>query len=256
MAPHPYTARVVSDFPSDLLDHTSHRPWPVPNGPWIMTQSWHDLLFAHWRVDAAELRRQVPAGVDLDLYDGDAWLAVVPFYMTNVAPRGVPAIPFVSSFNELNVRTYVTRDGKPGVYFFSLDANSLAAVTAARTLFGLPYFLAEMKISRDGDTIVYRSRRLGGDVPAEWRARYRPVGRQQPPAEGTLEYFLTERYCLYTVEGSRVHRLEIHHKPWPLQDAEATIEINTMWSAAIEGLPATLHFSQRQDMVAWPPERA
>ncbi|MGH9372321.1 MAG: YqjF family protein, partial [Vicinamibacterales bacterium] len=177
------------------------------------------------------------------------------FYMTNVAPRGVPAIPFVSSFNELNVRTYVTRDGKPGVYFFSLDANSLVAVTAARTLFRLPYFLADMDISHDGGAIAYRSRRTAGDVPAEWRARYRPVGAERAPARGTLEYFLTERYCLYTVDGPQVYRLEIHHRPWPLQGAEATIDVNTMWPSAIDGPPATLHFSKRQDMLAWPLER-
>ena len=106
-----------NDFPAGVVDITAHRPWPLPRSPWLMTQSWHNLLFAHWPVDAQLLRAKVPAGLPLDLYDGQAWIGVVPFRMTNVAPRFVPSIPFISEFAELNVRTYVTVGGKPGVYF-------------------------------------------------------------------------------------------------------------------------------------------
>lgn len=114
----------MSDFPTGIVDQIAHRPWPIPDAPWLMTQSWHDLLFAHWPVDRKLLHSRVPPGLSLDLYDGQAWLGVVPFRMTNVAPRGVPALPWVSAFAEVNVRTYVTVDGRPGVYFFSLDAES------------------------------------------------------------------------------------------------------------------------------------
>jgi uncharacterized protein len=258
----------MSDFPSDLLERKGHRPWPVPTGPWIMTQSWHDLLFVHWPVEASLLRRHVPQPLELDLFDGHAWLAVVPFTMTNVAPRGVPAFPMISSFHELNVRTYVTRQGKPGVYFFSLDANSRMAVAAARAMFGLPYFVAEMELEGGADGISYRSvRKSPGDPEAELRARYRPIGPPRAPERGSIEYFLTERYCLYTVDSrSRVHRLEIHHPPWPLQPAEAEIETNTMIEAGGIELAAldggrtdacpVLHFSKRQDVLAWPLEPA
>jgi uncharacterized protein YqjF (DUF2071 family) len=232
----------------------------MPDASWIMTQTWNDLLFAHWPVDARDLRAHVPTGLPLDLFEGRAYVGVVPFRMTNVAPRGVPAVPFVSAFAELNVRTYVSIGGKPGVYFFSLDADSQLAVTAARTMFGLPYFTATMDVRVDGTEIIYSSQRASRDGPAaEFRARYRPVGPVFNALPGTLDWFLTERYCLYNVDRSfHVQRLEIHHPLWPLQRAEAEVATNTMASAAGIRLPSMaplLHFAKRQDMVAWPMER-
>lgn len=247
----------MSDFPTSIVDQVAHRPWPVPDAPWLMTQSWHDLLFAHWPVDRQLLQSKVPPGFPLDLYDGQAWIGVVPFRMTNVAPRGVPAIPWVSAFAEVNVRTYVTVDGHPGVYFFSLDAESALAVATARSLLHLPYYTAQMDVRGDAAQIQYTSRRIGGHAePAELIARYRPLGAVSEPLPGTLEYFLTERYCLYNMgHRSRAYRL-IHHPPWKLQHAEAEIELNTMAAAAGVRLPAVaplLHFSTRQDMVGWAP---
>jgi uncharacterized protein YqjF (DUF2071 family) len=251
----------MSDFPTDVvISRTAHRPWPMPDEPWIMTQTWNDLLFAHWPVSARELRERVPPGLELDLFEGQAYVGVVPFHMTNVAPRGVPVIPFVSAFVELNVRTYVTLGGKPGVYFFSLDANSQLAVTAARTMFGLPYFLASMDARVEAGQIVYRSERtLRDGAPAEFRAQYWPAGEVFTARPGSLEWFLTERYCLYNVDSSfHAQRLEIHHPPWPLQRAEAKISVNTMAEAAGIRLPSMaplVHFAARQDMVAWPIHR-
>jgi uncharacterized protein YqjF (DUF2071 family) len=246
----------LSDFPYQVLTDVSHRPWPLPDGPWIMTQSWHDLLFAHWPVDARSLQAKLPAGLPLDTFDGQAWIGIVPFHMTNVAPRGVPSIPFVSSFIELNVRTYVTLQGKPGVYFFSLDANSTMAVAAARTLFGLPYFAATMSVTwKDGRCHYTSARDSRSEGVAEFAASYSPIGSVQMAKPGSLEYFLTERYCLYIVdEAHRVKRLEIHHWPWPLQAADAAIAVNTMADAAGVRLPSTaplLHFARRQDTVTW-----
>ena len=250
----------MSDFNYEILNQTAHRPWPMPDAPWLMTQTWHSLLFAHWPVDARALRELVPPGLPLDLHEGQAWVGIVPFHMTNVAPRGVPNIPFVSAFPELNVRTYVTVGGKPGVYFFSLDAGSAVAVAAARTLAGLPYYQANMTVEVSGGEVRYQSAR-NTRMPgvAAFKGRYRPVGPVQLPVEETLEYFLTERYCLYRVDDSfHLHRLEIHHPKWPLQVAEATIEQNTMAEAAGIRLPAMaplLHYAHRQDMVAWAPYR-
>jgi uncharacterized protein YqjF (DUF2071 family) len=176
--------------------------------------------------------------------------------MTNVAPRGVPALPWVSAFPELNVRTYVRVHDRPGIYFFSLDAANPVAVGIARTLVHLPYFTAEMSVQHLGEWIHYRSRRKSADArPAEFESRYRPVGPSDPPVVGTLEYFLTERYCLFTVdEAFRAYSLDIHHPPWPLQQAEVEILDNTMAEAAGISLPSiapVVHFSRRQDMVAW-----
>jgi uncharacterized protein YqjF (DUF2071 family) len=215
-----------------------------------MTQSWHDLLFAHWALEPAVVRALVPLELPLDLFDGRAWVGVIPFRMTNVAPRGLFAARM--AFPELNVRTYVTVGGKPGVYFFSLDASSRLAVATARAMFGLPYFLAAMELRREGSSIRYSSRRHAAS--AELIASYEPIGAARPPDEGSLEHFLTERYCLYTVSRGSVRRVDIHHPPWMLQPARARIERNTMAVAAGITLPRSephLLFAKRQDVVVW-----
>ena len=224
-----------------------------------MTQTWNDLLFAHWVVDAAQLRSRVPDHFELDLYDGAAWLAIVPFHMTNVAPRGVPSLPWVSEFAELNVRTYVRVGDRPGIYFFSLDAGSALAVQAARTLFNLPYYTATMHSGRNGSGAVEYSSSRAAAPGGEFRATYGPTGSPFVPVERSLEYFLTERYCLYNIDrGGKPYRLDIHHPPWSLRMATASIARNTM--ADVNGIPLTgpptlLHFARRQDAVAWLPER-
>ena len=247
-------------FNRSILAETAHRPWPMPPGPWLMTQTWHDLLFAHWPIDPvddAALRALVPASFEIDRFDGAAWLGIVPFAMTNVAPRLVPALPWVSAFPELNVRTYVTVRDKPGVFFFSLDAGNPLAVTAARGLLNLPYYSAAMTVDEREGEIVYTSRREPAPA-AEFSARYRGLGDRNPPAPGTLEYFLTERYCLYAMDRwSHAYRLEIHHPPWLLESARAEITINTMAEAAGLRRPPIaplLHFSKRQDAVCWGPQ--
>lgn len=244
------------DFDTAALAQVAHRPWPLPPGPWVMTQSWHDLLFAHWPVAASVIRPLVPASLPIDLHDGAAWLGLVPFRMTNVAPRGAPAVPGLSAFPEMNLRTYVTLEDKPGVYFLSLDASNPIAVAAARAVYRLPYYPARMHVETGGRDVHYRSQRWWSR--ARFSAHYAPLGTAAPPVPGTIEHFLTERYCLYTTRGGRPCRLEIHHAPWPLQRAELEVEANTMAEAAGLRLPdraPLLHFARRQDMVAWPLQR-
>ena len=240
------------------LEETEHRPWPLPAGGWVMGQTWDDLLFAHWPVPEDELRPLVPEALELQTRDGTAWLGVTPFSVTGLRLRGTLPLPYVSEFLELNVRTYVTCGGKPGIWFFSLDASRGLAVDAARRTYRLPYFRARMSCERRGEWLDYRSsRREAAARPFVWEGRYRPVGPVSPPAAGSLEHFLTERYCLYTVDGDDVLRAEIHHPPWPLQRAEAEIDLNTMAPDGI-GLPdeePLLHYSARQDVVIWPLER-
>ena len=223
-----------------------------------MTQTWNDVLFAHWRVDTAEVRRAVPAAFDVDLFDGDAWVGIVPFYMTNVGVRSMPSLPWLSAFEELNVRTYVRVADRPGVYFFSLDAGRRLAVMAARALLNLPYHAAIMSAERRGDVMDYRSVRRR-ERRTQFVAVYEPTSATFGAAIGSIEYFLTERYCLYHCDREgHPYRLEIHHRPWSLQLAEADIAINTMAAAShltIHGDPALLHFSRRQDVVAWAPAR-
>ena len=225
-----------------------------------MAQSWHDLLFAHWPLPETVLRPHIPAGLAIDTFAGQGWLGVVPFRMSGVRLRGTPAVLWLSAFPELNVRTYVVANEKPGVWFFSLDAGNALAVAAARAWFHLPYFRASMSCEERNDWIEYRSERTHrGAAGGVLQGRYRPVDAVFSTPSGSLEHFLTERYCLYTADGSgRIIRGEIHHAPWPLQPAEAELTKNTMAEAAGFSLPAVrplLHFSKRQDVVVWRPQR-
>jgi uncharacterized protein YqjF (DUF2071 family) len=222
--------------------------------------SWHDLLFMHWPVHEEALRSLIPPALHLDTFGGSAWLSVTPFRMTGVRPRFLPSVPPLSNFPELNVRTYVTAGGKPGIWFFSLDAGNPVAVRLARATFHLPYLDAEMSCAVVGDEVHYRSVRTRGGTPgAELAARYRPVGEPSESRPGTLENFLTERYCLYAADGrGNVYRGDIHHHPWPLQPAEAEVEKLTMTEQIGVALPETgpvLHFSERLDVLAWSPRR-
>ena len=242
-----------------ILQDVSHRPWPLPAGPWVMAQTWHDLLFAHWPVAVEQLRVLIPDRLEIDIFEGQAWLAVVPFRMDGVRLRGTPALPGLSAFPELNVRTYVTYGGMAGVWFFSLDAGNPLAVTIARAWFHLPYFRARMSCAERDGWIEYASERTHSGFPAAaLTGRYRPVGPAFSPRPGTLEYFLTERYCLYASDGQRqLIRGEIHHLPWPLQLAEAEFERNSMAESLDFALafPPLLHFAKRQNVVVWAPHR-
>jgi hypothetical protein len=223
-----------------------------------MSQTWSDLLFAHWTVPAAALRSRLPPGLALDTFSGDAWIGIVPFRMSNVAPR-MPVRGCRLAFPELNVRTYVVADGKPGVWFFSLDAASPLAVSVARTVFHLPYFWARMQIRRRDGWVDFASQRLrAGPQRARFGGRYRPTGQVFRSQPGSLDSWLTERYCLYAADrAGRLLRGEINHAPWPLQPAEAELDVDGL--AASHGLTLSgaplLHFARRINMVAWWPVR-
>lgn len=239
------------------LSALAHRPWPLPAGGWTWRQSWRDLLFAHWRVSAAALRALVPAGLEVQEFDGAAWIGVVPFRMSGVMRRPWPDLPGISAFPELNVRTYVVRDGKPGVWFLSLDATNPLAVWAARRFFFLPYFRASMRVTAESGAFQYSSRRPG----AEFVGTYRPTSEVYRSSPGSLEHWLTERYCLYALApDGALWRNDVHHVPWPLQSAEANLSTNTM--CRVHGVrvsdelrPDFTHFSRRIDVVVWNAEQ-
>ncbi|MDQ3832089.1 MAG: DUF2071 domain-containing protein [Actinomycetota bacterium] len=243
------------------LNRTEHRPYPLPKGAWVLRMRWLDLLFMHWPVPETSLRSLVPPALKLDTFDGSAWLGITPFRMERTHPRFLPAVPWLSSFPELNVRTYVTVEGKPGIWFFSLDAGNPIAVRLARATFSLPYFDAEMSSRASGGEVRYRSVRTHkGAPPARFAASYRSTGEPFRSRPGTLEYFLTERYCLYSadVRGRRVWRGDIHHLPWPLQEAESELEEFQMTAQIGVTLPDAkplLHYARCLDVVAWPPRR-
>jgi hypothetical protein len=230
-----------------------------------MTQRWNDLLFAHWPMPAADLARLIPEGLHLDTFQGSAWLGVVPFWMDRIKFHGMPSIPGARRFPELNLRTYV-RDphtGTPGVYFLSLDAANLLAVLFARAYYHLPYYWAEMKIEQRSEReFEYRSRRRFAREPVVFHARYRGLGPSRKLVEsrpGSLEFFLTERHCLFARDHSgHPMRANIHHVPWPLEEAEAEIERNDLAAAVGLRLPdvaPVLHYSRRLAVYVWQLER-
>ncbi len=257
-------ALTVDKDAASVLGEAGHRPLPMPDSPWTMTQRWNDLLFAHWPIAAETMAALIPGGLEVDPFDGDAWVGVVPFWMNRIRAR-VPGtadrtVPFSRSFPELNLRTYVRskRTGRQGVFFFALEARSPLAVAGARTLFHLPYFLASMTrtTARDG-TVRYKSRRLLTPETVAFQATYRGLGRAAdalPSQPGTIEHFLTERYCLFTTFRGRVLVGEIHHKPWPLEPAEAEIRTNDLPRAhglCLPNRPPLLHFSKSLDVYIW-----
>lgn len=221
---------------------------------------WLDLLFAHWPVPVEAVRQLIPLDLEIDTFDGQAWLGVVPFRMEDVAPRGLPAPPAAGAFAEVNVRTYVRHLDRPGVWFFSLDAASRVAVEGARRFFHLPYFLAAMSVVQDGDAIEYRSdRRDGRGRPASLDVRYRPTGPVKLAEPGSLDAWLTNRWRVFAPDAtSRILRTEIRHAPWPLQPAEADFRSESL--AAAMGIdppavPPRLAYSSRLDVRGWWPRR-
>lgn len=230
-----------------------------PAGSPVMYQSWDDLLFMHWRVLPEALRPHLPERLEVDTFGGEAWVGVTPFTLSGVRPAYTPPLPFVSEFQEINVRTYVHLDAVPGVWFFSLDANSTVAVAAARTLFRLPYFYADIRRQHDGETTVFMSSREGDAAPhASFGATWR-TGEELPAAEPrTLDFFLTERYCLYTADAAGLSRARIHHRPWPLRRVRVETYRSTMVEAAGLGAPAgapLLHHGGPVDVEIWPLEK-
>ncbi len=236
-----------------------HRPWPRPEGEWTSRQTWHDLLFAHWPVAAAALRPFVPATLEIQEFNGTSWVGFVPFRMTGVTLRGWPSIPGLSAFAEMNLRLYVEHQGRAGVWFISLDAFKRPAVWAARRFYNLPYFFARMRLRHVRDQVHYDAARESSAPPVEFRGEYGPTGAVYQSRRGSLDHFLTERYCLYAQDRrGRLTTVEIHHAPWPLQPARLNVDRCTVASAQgidVSGEPI-VHFARRLDVVFWPMRQA
>ncbi len=241
---------------NNILSTTEHRPWPLPKSPWVMTQRWNDLLFAHWPLPASELTHLLPESLTVDTFDGSAWVGVVPFWMDQIRMRPLPRLPGANRFAELNLRTYVRErhTNQPGVYFFSLDAANPFAVSAARLFFRLPYYWAHMKIESEENCMIhYSSKRLLSKRKAQFRASYRSLGK--PCVKGGIESFLTDRYALFTTaRHGELARVNIHHLPWPLELAEAEFEVNDLPQAHGIKLPDTkplLQYSRELVVYIW-----
>jgi len=197
----------------------------------VVSMEWRDVLVASWPVEPEVVADRLPDGIDVDTFDGRAWLSAVPFVMADVRPAGVPAALGLT-FGELNLRTYVTGDAGPGIYFFNLDANDRLGVAVARALFRLPYYRAEMHVARTGDAVEFRSHRTHEGVPdLDFDATYEPLGDPTTADPGTLESFLLERYRFYAAGRSRLFCGEVAHEPWRLTHADATFRENDLFAA-------------------------
>ena len=239
------------------LREVDHRPWPLPSTSWKWRQSWLDLAFIHYRVSIESLRPLVPARLRIQEFDGSGWVGLVPFRMAGVMRRPFPDAPIFSTFPELNLRTYVEADGKPGVWFFSLDADSWPVVFGGRRFYGLPYFAATMRQTLADGWWIYSSRREAGR--ARFMGRYRPRGDVFFAQPATFEHWAAERYCLYSGEKRRgLRRVNVHHAPWPLQRAEVEIRTNDVLRAAeivpVDEAPVC-HFSTGVDVVSFGVEK-
>jgi uncharacterized protein YqjF (DUF2071 family) len=229
-----------------------------PKGQALMHQNWGKLLFIHWRIDEKLLRSLIPKAIEIDTFDGSAWIAIAPFTMWDIRafPPYLPAVPGLNAMHELNVRTYVHFDRVPGVWFLSLDCNSTAAVWGARTFFHLPYYNADIELNQEGKAIDYSLSRTEAP-PAKFNCAWK-IGESLHYAHpGSLEFFLTERYCLYSEDDGEIYRSRIYHQPWPLQKAALVSFESTMIES--HGLPTPggdplLHYAEELSVEIWPLE--
>jgi uncharacterized protein len=232
------------------LRRVGHRPYPLPDSRWTLGQTWEQTFFAHWPVPASELRAQLPEELEIEEHDGSAWLSILFFRVRALRARGALPVPGISSFLQLNVRTYVRGpDGLPGVWFFSIDASSRLAALGVRRIYHVPAFHARMTLEAVGGWQEAECARVG-EPGRVFSGRYRAEGETFRPEAGSLDSFLTERYRLFTTNG----RAEIHHDRWLLSRAEAEIELASIAPLALKGTPRC-HFAFRQDALIWPPER-
>jgi uncharacterized protein YqjF (DUF2071 family) len=234
-------ARITADV--------SHRPWPLPGTPWAQAQTRRDVLLAHWRVPIDVLARLLPAEVAADTFDGEAWLSIAAYRVAGLRVRGLPPVPGFSSFPQLEVATPVTVDGYPGLWLFQIESTKQLVVEAAKRTHRLPAYRARITMRPDGAGFRFRAQRDGLVFDVDYSGR----GSEFSAGPGSLEHFLVERYALYTADGGRLYRAEVHHPPWRLQGASAEVECSTLAPLAVED-EAYVLFSASQDVLVWPLE--
>jgi hypothetical protein len=231
-------ARVAAD--------AAHRPWPLPRSPWAQAQTRRDILLAHWRVPIDVLARLLPVEVAADTFDGEAWLNVSAYRVTGLRVRGLPPLPGLSTFPQLEVSTPVTVDGYPGLWLFQIETAKQIVVEASKRTHRFPAYRARISTGRDAVGFHFDATRDGLELDAVYAGR----GSEFSPGPGTVEHFLTERYALYTADGGRLYRAQVHHAPWLLQGAAGEVRSATLAPLPIEGEPYLL-YSTAQDILLW-----
>jgi uncharacterized protein YqjF (DUF2071 family) len=238
------------------MDEVTHRPWPIISKNWIIRQSWSNLLFTHWPISAELLRPHIPRSLQIDTFDGTAWLGVVVFVMDGIYLRGLSALSLTPKFAEINVRTYVQCNGKPGVYFMSLDVADWASLMFAKRWYRLPYKAAQISFQKEGRTFFCQSlRKEKAKVPIGFHANYIPDSRVYFSKKEMFDHWLTERYCFFSTDTrGNIYCGEIHHQPWPLQKVEIEICRNSLFTPFQFDLSEEkpiVHFSKGLDSLFW-----
>lgn len=238
---------------NDIILHSSHRPWALPTGKWAYYQEWNRVLFMHWKVPANELQSLLPAHLTLDLYDNNAWISLVPFTMEQIRPNGIPAFAPVSNFHEINIRTYVIKDNKPGVYFLNIEAGNYLSARIARYLSGLPYEPAHIQRLSQDTRALYSSRNKKKGF--ELTATFEPG--EHIENKSPIDHWLTERYCLYLDYKGSLYRYDIHHRPWDLQRAVIhDLKVNyRIGAVSLTNPPDLAHYSNGVQVIAWKREQ-
>lgn len=240
----------------DMMKKQDHRSWPVPSKNWIMRQTWRNVFFAHWPVLPERLRPSIPSTLEIDTYQQMAWIGVVLFEIEGIYFRGLSPISVVHKFPEVNLRTYVQHKGKPGVFFLSLDVGNWASLVISKRWYHLPYRNAKISYRKEGSTFHCQSVRKGkSTIPITMKGSFTPNSESYYPEEGTIDHWLTERYCLYSLDRrGNIYCGDIHHKPWLLQKAQAVISDNTLptpFGIDISEVEPILHFSKGMDTLFW-----
>lgn len=235
-----------------MFAQATHRPWPLPTGPWVMTQTWERLLFAHWQVEPHLIQSRIPAPLELDTFAGAAWMTMVPFRMNDIRFRLLPKIPGAYTFPQLNVRTYVTYQGKSGVYFFHIEADHRFAAWIARKWAYLPYDFANINWQEQNEHIHFTCQREHQPL---FEASYKPTSPAEPTKADSLDRWLMERYCFYTTHHDTLYRGEIHHQPWLVQPAKVDIVHNAIFDLLqlnLAHVNPLFHYAQQLKIWAWP----
>lgn len=232
----------------EIINAIDHRPWELPAAQWTYYQEWSRALFLHWKVPAELLRELVPPHLDLDTYNGDTWVSLVAFTMEQIRPKGLPAIGFISNFDEINLRTYVTSENKAGVYFLSIEAGKPLSAYTARVLSGLPYEPASIRRRTEAvQRYTSSNTKRGFHLDASFSIANKEVHKS------ALDRFLTEKYCLYMEKSGRLFRYDIHHEPWDLYQVEQ-IDLHVTYrvgQVALSGNPDLAHYSDGVKVIAW-----
>jgi len=233
----------------DLINTVSHRPWPLPKRQWSYYQEWNNALFLHWKIPTKELMKLIPKEISVDTFNGESWISLVAFKMERIRPRNLPSVSMISDFYEINIRTYVTKDDKPGVYFLSIEAEKEISCFIAKLLSGLPYTKTSMQFQSNGNSPMYYS--INTNKGFQLKANF-TIG-ESIRDKSVLDNWLTERYCLYLEKDQKVFRYETHHKPWDLNVVKIS-KLKTNYrigNISLNEKPALTHFSTGVKVVAW-----